>query len=91
VTKEQKKLWRFVHRECPDLKAAKNFVAQWSRGTHQLSVGRQDIVFEGLHLLATMRAMAALVSQVLESESWSEDGWTNYLETKYGSILYHEM
>lgn len=86
----QKTLWRFVHRECPDLEAAKKFVAAWSRGTHPRSVERQDIEVEGLHLSATMRAMAAMVSQVLEGENW-DDGPTNYMETKYGSTLYHQM
>lgn len=90
MNKPQRKLWRFVHRECPDINAAKRFVADWSRGKHPRSVDRQDIEFEGLHLDPTMRAMAAMVSQVLEGESWG-DGPTDYLGTKYGSVLYHEM
>lgn len=90
MNRDQKKLWRFVRGECPDLDAAKRFVAQWAQGTHPLSVGRQDIEFGGAHLNATMRAMAALVSMVLEGESWN-DGPTNYLETKYGLVLYFEM
>lgn len=72
------------------MEAAKKFVAEWARGTHRLSVDQQDIEYRGFHLEATMRAMAALVSLVLEGESWG-DGPTNYMETKYGSTLYFEM
>lgn len=85
---------RWISKECPNLETAKKFVYLWFEGEHEYSKEPQAICFpENIWLSGTMRAIAYLVSRVLEGYDDNTDVilTNDYMTTEYGSELYSAM
>jgi len=73
----------YLRQQFVGLDEAKKWIRKWKDEFDQEIPG---------YGLCGMRAMAAMVSDVLEGYQYSKDSpYTNYIATKYGSMLYHEM